>query len=237
MMNKLGLGLLGKPMQPPRFGNLTLWLDPGVGIAATGGNIDSWTSRVGSGVLAQVGAARPMIDGSGRYIILSGTQTLTAAAAAANYPVAAAKITVCGWQYLTSAVNNQQLYVSGANNLVLQSQNDFAPLEAAAFVGGLGAVANSGSVQTLNAWAFVAYTFDGTLGAGSKSKLYYGLTPGGVAASGLFSDGVTASATPAASGNTTIGTNVNGKFGSLYVHSTVLTLAELQQLAALKVPS
>lgn len=234
-MNRLGLGLLARPqIQPPPLpGNVVALFDPLFGIASSGGVVDSWTARFGTGLLTAAGGVRPALGAD--YLEFDGIDDVLSGAALALGGLAGA--TLGFWLRQTGPLANA----------VPVETSDFPTgllvVSGASFVdcfSGSAQVARSTGPVTANSWTFFALTFDGAAGAGLKTKLFAGATPGAVANVTSF-DNTANTTLPAPTGNTRIGGRSTvffpGRIGIVAAYNTPLSLPQIQALAAYRIPA
>lgn len=232
----------GAVVAPPQASALSLWLDPDVGITQSGGFVDSWASRVGSATFTGTTTTRPAYTPG--YLTFDGTDDfLSRTADAQSHPASVATFTWGGWTWRTasalSVIYSSVPLFTGSGGILVQ---DNAGVSRQYY-------ANSAGNWTINAflatgaWVFRAIVYDSALALGSRLAVYEGTSPSAVA---LVTPGTETSVgnTGAAAGTSDIGRDAGlgrffgGRVASMYLYPSVkLTLAELQALASVKVPS
>ena len=232
MSSVLGNGALASGQPPAQSSILQLW-DPAHGIASSGGFVDSWTALRGGGVISAAGAARPAV-GVG-CVTFDGVDDALTAAALATSGLAGA--TLAYWLRQNSPLAAQNPIITA------DFPTGFLSRSNATFVDGFsgGAVTARATIPvTADAWTFVAQTFDGSLALGQKTKIWMGNSPAAIVNRTSFDDTAIA-AFPAAVGTFRVGgftaAWLTGSIALLAVYTAPLTLAQLQQLAAYRVPS
>lgn len=234
-MSRLGLGLLSRPPQspPPSPGNVVALFDPLFGVTSSGGAVDSWTARFGSSVLTAAGGARPALGAD--YLSFDGIDDALVGAALALGGLSGA--TLGFWARQDGPISTAVVAETGDFPTGLLSITTAPFLDSYA---GAAQVVRSTSPLVAATWAFSALTFDGSLGAGLKCKVFAGGTPGAVANVTAF-DNTIITALPVPTGSTRIGGRstvfFGGRIGVVAVYNTPLTLPQLQALAAYRIPA
>lgn len=226
---------------PPQSSALSLWLDPASGVSASGGFVDSWSSRVGTATFTGTTTTRPAYAGT--YLEFDGTDDfLTRTADSQSHPDSVTSFTWGAWLWRTLAASDRVAYSSvplftGSGGILVQDG-----VASRQYYANNAGTWNVGSVLGLGSWVFRSIVYDSTLSLGSRLAVYEGASPSAVA---LVTPGAETSvgATGAAAGSSDIGRDAGlgrffgGRVGSMYLYPSVkLTLAELQALAAVRQP-
>lgn len=231
-MSRLGLGLLGRPQSlPPNPGNVVALFDPLVGVTSSGGLVDSWSARFGVGVVGAAGASRPT-QGSD-FLDFDGVDDALSGAALAVGGLSAA--TFAFWIRPASAAASvpveQNAYPNGVLSFLNPGFADFYPGSE---------VARTTGPLAVGSWSFLAMRFDGSAGAGLKTRIFAGAAPGSVADVTAFSN-TTLTTIPASSGSFVIGGRstvfFGGQIGIVAAYNIPLNLPQIQALAAYRVPA
>lgn len=226
---------------PPQASALSLWLDPDVGITQSGGFVDSWASRVGSAVFTATTTTRPTANAG--YVAFDGTDDyMTRTADAQSHPASVATFTWGAWVWSNAAalqvIYSSVPFFTGSGGILVQ--NGATSYQYYANASGSW---NRTVAPASGSWVFRAMVYDSSLALGARLAVYEGASPTAVALVAPAAE-TSVGNTGAAAGTSDIGRDAGlgrffgGRVASMYLYPSVkLSLAELQALAAVKVPS